>query len=293
MKTSKLFLLTVTAILMLPSCKTGENGNKSGSDEPWKWGKQKEEVEKDKVFYPKAEKTFRIVSYNVGAFSKYMTNSTDMVAAMLKEIKTDVAALNELDSCNSRHNVNQVAALAASLGGWKWYFGRAMPYKGGAYGNGVVVPKDVQILDSYVVPLPKGTGSEPRSIAVVETNRYVIGAAHLDYSTEEAALGQAAVVNAWVQEKYKGNKKPVFFCGDMNSRPGSAPITALKSVWNVLSSSEMTVPSTAPTSCIDFVFLYKDAAQVKTMGAHTMTLFHNGDVTKASDHLPIYVDVQF
>ena len=244
------------------------------------------------MYYPKAEGSVRIMSYNVGAFSKFLSNSTEMVAAMILEAEADVVGLNELDSCNTRHNVNQVKALAAALGGWKWTFGRAMPYREGTYGNGVVVPKNTDIIDSYTVALPKGTGSEPRSIAVVETPDYILGAAHLDHTSEESVLGQIEVVNAWGQT-FKGSSKPVFFCGDMNSKPGSAAINSILTKWEMLSSTENSAPSNAPTSCIDFIFRYKDAASVRVTGTHTMTRFHNVDVTKASDHLPVYADVVF
>lgn len=264
-------------------------------DEPWVWNKPGDnegegEGGEETVFYPKADGCIRIMSYNVGAFSKYMSNSTEMVAAMIKEAEADVVGLNELDSCNTRHSVNQVAALASSLGGWQWTYARAMAYKGGAYGNGIVLPKGVDILESKTIALPKGTGSEPRSIAVIETADYILGAAHLDHTSEESVIGQIQVVNAWAQS-YADVKKPIFFCGDMNSKPGSNAINTLLKQWDMLSSTENTIPSNAATSCIDFVFHYKKSAGVTVKGAHTMTRFHKGDVTKASDHLPIYVDV--
>ena len=293
----KVFYILSVLLLAFTAC--GTDGKDNNSDDPWEWNNPDEgkpdEGKPDNdgtVFYPKAEGSVRIMSYNVGAFSKYLSNSTEMVAAMILEAEADVVGLNELDSCNTRHNVNQMKALAAALDGWKWTFGRAMSYKDGAYGNGVVVPRNTDIIDSYTVALPKGTGSEPRSIAVVETPDYILGAAHLDHTSEESVLGQIEVVHAWGQ-KYKGSSKPVFFCGDMNSRPGSAAINSILTKWEMLSSTENTIRSNAPTSCIDFIFRYRDAASVKVTGTHTMTRFHNGDVTKASDHLPVYADVVF
>lgn len=251
-----------------------------------------EDTDPDKVFYPKEEGSFRIMSYNVGVFSKFMTNSTKDIAKMIKEVEADVVGLNELDSCNTRHNVNQIAQLAAELG-WQWYFGRAMAYRNGAYGNGVVLPRNEYIEDKYTVTLPKGTGSEQRSIAVVETEDYVIGAAHLDHTSEEAVMGQIAVVNNWAQTRYNNCSKPVFFVGDMNSGPTSEAIKAIEAAWDRLSSTEPTIPVTAPDNCIDFIFHYKKSAPVTVKGTHTMTKFRSADVTKTSDHLPVYADVTF
>lgn len=245
----------------------------------------------DTDYYPKAEGSLRIMAYNVGAFSKFMQNSTSMVADMILEIEADVVGLNELDSINTRHKVNQVAALAQELGGWKWYFGRAMDYKGGAYGNGVVVPKNVNIIDKYFVTLPPTSkeNSEQRSIAVVETDKYVMAACHM----EGAALNQVAVVNAWVEKNYKNSNKPVFFVGDMNAVVGSEHIEALKQQFNIISNAQNSVPVDAPTRCIDYVFHYKKSTPVEVTGSATLTRFRKGDPTKASDHLPVYADVKF
>lgn len=276
MKNKLLPLLAAAALLMLPAC-----------------GNRPLHRAAEDTCYPKAAGSFRIVTYNVGAFGKYMENSTSMVAAMLKEVGADVVSLNELDSCNLRHNVNQAARLADALGDWNWHFGRAMPYRDGAYGNGVLTPRGVRVLDRYTVPLPQGNGSEPRSIAVVETDQYVLGAAHLDFLKEEATLAQVEAVNAWARDRYRGYKKPVFFCGDMNATPDSAPVVLLKSRWTLLSSAEASIPSNRPRNCIDFIFVFNDAARVTPVGSRTMTEFRHGDASRASDHLPVYADIRF
>ena len=285
------FLFFVFSLPLISSCQTPSDVD--DDEKPWEWGnKDDNTVKPGDSFYPKKEGVFRIMTYNVGAFAKFMNNSTNMVADMITEIEADVVGLNELDSCNTRHMVNQVAVLANTLN-WQWRFGRAMPYRNGAYGNGVVVPSGVKILDTYTVALPKGSGSEPRSICVVETDKYVIGAAHIDHTNEDAALGQMAVVNEWANKHYKDYDKPVFFCGDMNCVPDSAPIQKLKGAFNLISSGQPTVPVTGPTKCIDYIFLYRGARQVKVVGSSTLLLFNHGNVTKASDHCPVYVDVQF
>jgi endonuclease/exonuclease/phosphatase family metal-dependent hydrolase len=245
-----------------------------------------------KTAYNKESDAFRIVSYNVGAFGKYMDSSIPMIADMMKEVGADVVTLNELDSCNRRHEINQVATLADKLG-WQWSFGRAMPYAGGAYGNGVILPKKAKILNEYVIALPKGAGSEPPTVAVVETNEYVIGAVHLDYADEDAAVGQVKVINHWMSEHFMNISKPVFLCGDMNAVPDSKVIAALLKDWDMLSANELSFSSTEPDRCIDYIFHYKASAPVSKISAHTLTTFRTGDVKKTSDHLPIYVDVRF
>lgn len=297
-----LSLILLSSSFVVSSC-GGDNGTVDDpSDEPWGWNKgdkdndKKDEETDGKTYYPKVSGSFRIMSYNIGSFGKYITSVTDnikMVSSMIAEIRADAVTLNELDSVNTRHSVNEVKLLAESLGGWNWHFGRAIAYRGGAYGNGCVVPKEAKVVERYTVALPKDTGAEHRSIAVIETDEYVLGAAHLDHTSSAAQLAQVAAVNAWAQQRYSKSSKPVFFCGDMNATPGSETITALKESWDMLSSTENSFPSRGANSCIDYIFHYKNSAPVKLVGAHTMTKFYKGDVTMASDHLPIYADVQF
>lgn len=241
-------------------------------------------------YYPKAEGSIRIMSYNVGAFSKFMSNSSATIAAMIKEVEADVVGLNELDSCNLRHKVNQCSELAQNLGGWNWYFGRAMDYREGAYGNGVVTPKNVKMIDKYFVTLPQPSpDKEQRSIAVVETDKFVIGAAHL----QGGDMPQISVIQNWVETNYKNYDKPVFLVGDTNATPDTEAINTLKQSWTIISKAENSVPVNQPTKCIDYVFHYKKSKAVTVTNGGTMTKFRTGDPTKTSDHLPVFADVKF
>ena len=282
------FLLAIAVVpfsLALSSCGCGTSSRQSGA------GTQGSE---EKAYYPKAAGSFRIMSYNVGNFSKYLpfNDNIDMIASMIKESEADVVALNEIDSLTQRLPYDEISLLTKALGGWQWHFGRAMPYQGGAYGEGCIVPGKVKIIKRYTVALPQDEGAEPRAIAVIETDKYVIGASHLDHVSPVARLAQAKVVNAWAQENYFKCKKPVFYCGDMNASPESEVIETLRKSWDLLSETENTFSSRDPRVCIDYIFHYKMSAPVKKVSAHTMTEFHKGDVTQASDHLPVFVDVR-
>ena len=295
------FLVLAAALL---ACGGPESDPVDTTKEPDVWKpvgsgeeKENETIKPGETYYAKANGSFRIVSYNVGAFSKYLSTSasTGMIAKMLVEVKADAVGLNECDSVNTRHpGENQVANLAKAMGNWQWWFGRAMAYRGGAYGNGVIVPKDVKVQRKYTVTLAKGSGAEQRSVAVVETDKYVIGAAHLDHTSAAARLAQVEIVNSWAESNYRDSKKPVFFLGDMNDYPDSETIEGIKRNWDLLSvTNENSFPSRDARNCIDFIFHYKKSAAVKVVGSHVMTRFYNGDVTMSSDHLPIYVDLQF
>ena len=80
------YLLALPALMLAMSCSCERNGNDDSGPKP------------PINAYDKAENvSVRIVSYNVGAFGKYVENSTAMVASMMKEIKADAMILNELD----------------------------------------------------------------------------------------------------------------------------------------------------------------------------------------------------
>lgn len=231
--------------------------------------------------------TLTLMTYNVGVFSKYEENSTADVARLILSQGASLVSLNELDSCNRRHDAYQLKDLADALGGWSYQFASAFPYAGGAYGNGVVSAK--KILSRYRIPLPQGDGSEPRSVAVVETEDCVFAAVHLDHRSKDAALEQMRVVNEWFKKVYSGCSKPVFLCGDFNVTPDSEVIGLAKTEWILLSREGFTHPSRNPRHCIDYIFSFRDAVHVEVLTARVLT----EGTQDLSDHLPVLVTVKY
>lgn len=228
-----------------------------------------------------------LMSYNVGVFSKYQESSMPGVAKLIRDNGAAYVALNELDSCNRRHGTYQLQELAEALGGWNYQFASAFPYAGGAYGNGVVT--DRRITGRYKLALPKGDGSEPRSVAVVETQECVFGSVHLDHRSQDAALVQMKTVNDWFTKVYGGAKKPVFLCGDFNVTPDSEVIAEALTCWTLLSGDGFTHSTTNPRHCIDYIFSLKDAKQVAVESCEVLT----EGTADLSDHFPVKVTVKF
>ena len=243
----------------------------------------------------------RLMTYNVGAFGKELEDSAPMIARMIMELGAETVSLNELDSCNHRHDINQVQHLADELNRlpstdyhkerWQGRFGRAMAYAGGAYGCGIVTRN--RVVDSFNIALPKGEGSEPRVCVVVETPLYVYASCHLDHIGEAARLEQARVLTEALQERYGKSGKPVFLAGDFNDTPESALIRQMSREWTLLSPLDESYSAKDPHMCIDYIFLLHNGAAVSVVGGVVATEFASGDVQTASDHLPVYVDVIF
>ena len=239
------------------------------------------------VYRPGEERPLTLLTYNVGVFSKFEDNSIPEVADVIRGAGASLVALNELDSCNRRHAVFQLEELANELGDWSFQFASAFPFAGGAYGNGVV-SRD-KVISRYIVPLPQSDGSEPRSVAVVETDRCVFASVHLDYVGENSQRDQVAALNEWFKAVYAGAKKPVFLCGDFNARPDSETIRLMREDWTQLSGTDYTYSTTNPAECIDYVFAYKDASPVKVISSEVLT----AGTETLSDHFPVKVVVQF
>ena len=242
----------------------------------------------------------KIMTYNVGVFGKYLEDSKPLVNRIIRHMEADIVSLNELDSCNRRHDVYQIEELAGLLGGWDYHFTSAFPYAGGAYGNGIVSRSP--ILQRWSIALPKGEGSEPRSAAVVETDRCILASVHLDHKNKEAQLEQARILNEWFTERFSGFRKPVFLCGDMNAVPDDLTIAELEKVWTLLSFNGASYPSRSPRKCIDYIFRLTSSRKVKVLAGGTPSLIsigagHTGisaiPIFDASDHLPVWVKVRF
>ena len=241
------------------------------------------------------------MTYNVGAFGKELDDSAPMIARMIAELCAETVGLNELDSCNRRHAINQVQHLADELNAlpdskgkkvsWEGRFGRAMAYADGAYGCGIMTR--ARILDSYYIPLPKEEGSEPRVCVVIETPRYVFATCHLDHIGESARLEQARILTESLQQRYGNGRKPVFLSGDFNDTPDSAVLRQLSRNWTILSPLEYSYSAKDPHVCIDYLFLLKGWPCVSVTGGAVPTAFASGNVLTASDHLPLYIDVAF
>ena len=236
-----------------------------------------------------------IVSYNVGVFSKYVSDSSGEVAEMMQEVRADLIGLAELDSCAVRTGGrDQLKEFVGKMGGgWSGHFGKAMVFGGGGYGVGAVTGPRFKVIDRYTVALPKGDGSEPRAAAVVETDRLVFASTHLDFTKGEARLKQADLLSRTLIERYADAGKPVILCGDFNAAPDSPTMDIMRENWEIVSPYDLSYPSEDPQVCIDYIMVLKGSCTYKVIGrAGVRPKFKFGDPRTASDHLPVVVKLR-
>ena len=237
--------------------------------------------------------TLRVVTYNVGTFHKSGFDKTYMVADMMNEMKADVAGIQELDSCATRTGgVYQLRTFADALGDWNYRFAPAIPFDGGTYGIGIVSKKKYRVLDSWSMTLDRGKGAEQRALDVVEFRKFVLATTHLDHKSDAAQLAQAKAINQALYDRYAGTHKVVILCGDFNAKPNSKTIKELKKNWTIVSAQNNTYDSSRPKSCIDYIMILDNNASYVLRHTAVASKFDDGDVTQASDHLPVYIDIK-
>lgn len=234
-------------------------------------------------------KELTLVTYNVANLG-HGGDQTDNVVKFIQESGADLVGLNEIDSCNGRHDVNQMKVLAGKLGGWDFYFAKALDFAGGSYGNGALSVKP--ILNATTVAIPRGSGHEPRSIALIETEDVVFGAVHLDFGPPgEPSYEQVQFLNNWFAERYIGYGKPVILCGDFNTDPGTPTQDEMERCWTRLSEPVLTWPTGTSSMCLDYIFCFKGAVPVTAIETARPTGII--DLDTASDHYPVRVKIRF
>ena len=98
--------LTIMLLLGLTCPATACNSSSSSEDEVPPHLKPENPEEPVRDYYPKTDGATRLVTYNVGVFTKYVSDgSYQMIADMMTEGKADLVGISELDSCTHRQGL--------------------------------------------------------------------------------------------------------------------------------------------------------------------------------------------
>lgn len=242
-----------------------------------------------------ATKTIRIVSYNIhtclGLDGRL---SPSRIARVLATLSPDIIALQEVDVLRKRSgSMDQAQKIAAALE-MKLCFHSSFNVADEKYGNAVLSRFPLEIIRSGTLPSSR-PNQEPRSALWVKVD--VAGHAinvmntHLGLSSAErlrqvdALLGDEWIENARCQG-------PVILCGDFNASPRSPVYKRLTARLrdaqqeNRLRRPQRTWFSPLPLARIDHVFVSPGLSVLKADVLRTQLS------SAASDHLPLYVDVQ-
>ncbi len=206
-------------------------------------------------------KIIKVLSFNIlhGATTKGDFD-LDLIAKVIIDADPDLVALQEVDfKTNRAKKFDLVTEL-----GWRAkmvpiFFGKAMNYDGGEYGEGVL--SKYTLLQSRNVALPFSPGNEPRAALEIVTilpsgDTIAFVGTHLDHLKDEKdRVAQVKKIN----QVFSLNKYPTILVGDLNAIPGSTPINILEEMWSASydkMNPKPTFPSDGPTRKIDYVMFY-------------------------------------
>ena len=162
------------------------------------------------------------------------TPNFEAIANLLIQQQPEVIALQEVDSMTLRsaaiygEKLNFIGKLARETG-YKGYFGKAMDFEEGGYGEGLLVKKGSKY---HTLPLPNPAGGEPRSMAWVKAElktleEFYFGGTHLCHEFEENRIAQLDSILAYADSL----DRPVIWVGDLNFEPGSLEYQRIPSHW--------------------------------------------------------------
>lgn len=212
--------------------------------------------------------------------------SLNRIAQVIAAESPDVVALQEVDSKRRRSTYQDQAHVLAERLGYECAFVHARRWKEGEYGNAIL--SRFPVLECRRLPLPKPARLPVEARSVLQCRLALPdGDVHV-WNTHLGLLAaeRRAQVAVMVQEYLRYADIPLVLVGDFNARPRSKEITGL-SLHLTRVISQRTFPGFLPVVHLDHVFhsghLRVDRSHVpKTLLAR-----------RASDHLPLVVDLQW
>lgn len=193
------------------------------------------------------------------------------IAKVIKENKTMIAAIQEIDSATERSNNKYSLGEIAKECKMHATFAPTISFQGGKYGIGILSKK--KPLSWYSIPLPGS--EEPRALLISEFKDYVIACTHLSL-TERDLLESIPLI---VIEARKW-QKPFILMGDLNAEPQSEFYRVMSKHFTFLNHpDEPTFPSQRPTICIDHIAVFNANAdrvvKSETYVGHSIASDHN------------------
>lgn len=212
----------------------------------------------------------------------------DAIAKVISNHDPDVVALQEVDvNINRSGKVDQAKELAERAGMPYYYFGKAIDHDGGDYGVAILSKHPLSNMQTIALPADPSTNSEPRVLAVAQVQlangfTFMFGTTHLEVRHETNRLIQVEAIQAFAQNL----SMPFVVAGDFNARPENESIKKLDQTFRrTCEECAPTIPVINPNRAIDFIaFTPKESFTVIN---HEVI-----DETYASDHLPVYAELE-
>lgn len=235
--------------------------------------------------------TFRVMTYNIhhgeGVDGKL---DLERIAALVKQERADVVALQEVDRNVPRSGKQDIAARLAELTGMQHVFGKNIDLNGGEYGNAVL--SRFPIFEHKQTRYRVSISGEQRGLleAVLKVHEMELRllCTHLDFKKADAER-LANVAEALEHLAAGKPTRPAIWCGDFNAPPQSpthkAVMEQMADCWPLAGEGPgFTIPVKLPAARIDYVFIEKNSP-LKPKRAWVPR-------STASDHLPVVVEFE-
>jgi endonuclease/exonuclease/phosphatase family metal-dependent hydrolase len=229
-----------------------------------------------------------VLTYNIhhaeGTDSKL---DLERIAAIIRAQKPDLVALQEVDDKTERVGGLAETAELGRLTGLHHVFGKAMDYRGGAYGQAILSRWPIK--KHTVHQLPQRSGREPRILLSarigVPGGDILFATTHLDHQIEEVRLEQAATINKHLIAQ---DAALTLLCGDFNAGPESGTMKTLFDHWTDTAGDKAgpTIPAREPKRRIDYILVRAKQGSIKTLRSEVL----NEPI--ASDHRPVIATIE-
>jgi endonuclease/exonuclease/phosphatase family metal-dependent hydrolase len=238
----------------------------------------------------------RVMTYNVHrCIGRGGLDSTLDITHVCSEARPDLIALQELDApeTDDTEGAHHARDLASGLG-MTLLFCRTFRRGVGFYGHALLSRWPLELIRVTTFPTvspvsePRGaiwarTTFEDRTLDIVSTH---LGVARRDRKHQSTEL----ISDAWLGSAEMAPSR--VFCGDLNAVPNAMTYRRfarrMRDAQRALSGHRpiATFPSTLPFLRLDHVFVSDD---VRVRG---VTVPHDARARRASDHLPLIVDLE-
>ncbi len=239
----------------------------------------------------------RLVTWNIhGGLGRDGRRDLGRIAALLEDMRSDVAALQEVGDAHRGNLERELADQASWLGrrlGWFVAYGPNLVLRGQPYGNAVLSRFPIAHAHNYDLSVP---AREPRGclradLSLPGGRSLHLFDLHLGLSGGERRK-QAAMLFSADLLRDTALAAPLVLCGDFNMwSPLPGPIlrllrTGLRDAAVVSRSRRATYPSALPLLRLDRAYV-DDAVDVLGCG-----VVNDPRTRAASDHLPLWVDLE-
>jgi endonuclease/exonuclease/phosphatase family metal-dependent hydrolase len=226
--------------------------------------------------------TLSVMTFNI-RFGELAT--LEQLGKYIKDQNPDIVALQECDWKLKRERALMQAGKAylnelAYYSGLFGLYGKAIDYKGGYYGIGLLSRYPIIRSERILLPNP-APKTEQRTMLLAEIelpDKSVITfiSTHLEVSSAATRKEQVDFINKKIAEI----KTPVILAGDFNAQPNEPEIKSGFEKWFNGTNTDFTFSSAKPDRKIDYIWGYpKDDFRLISTKVHTDC--------KLSDHFPV------